>query len=109
MKVTCSICFKEYKSYKDDHLKCFSCNRKETRELIKLSKAPKIVQRNCTAHLDKETKKKICSYIVLEHGSLFKTYKESVPFIKKAFDIEIDFKAVRSLVNSEYYRNLAFD
>lgn len=109
MKTQCTSCSMPYDSYAGDFLKCFSCNQKESKKMIAHINRPKIVQNNRTKHLTKEVKEKICEYIIETHGVLYRSYRDSVPFICEKFNVQIDFGGVRALVNSEYFQKLAFD
>lgn len=66
-------------------------------------------QFNCTSHISKDNKKRIAKFIASKKGTLFNPYNESMPFIKEHLDIDIDFKGVRSIISSEYYKSIAFD
>lgn len=104
MKKKCKHCRSVFKISSGQELDiCHSC------KLIYPYNGARIYQTPCTSHLTKDLKHKIADFIFKNHGALFKIYKESMPFIEKEFDIKIDFKGVRSIVNSEYYRNIAFD
>tara|TARA_R110000868_G_scaffold52587_1_gene165931 strand:+ start:1174 stop:1509 length:336 start_codon:yes stop_codon:yes gene_type:complete len=110
MLVQCDICSKPYKPYTGDFLKCFECNQAQSHKIIKtLIRKPKIIQRKCTTHLDRKSKEKIATYIVKTHGVLYETYRDSIPFIKDELGFTIDFSGIRSIVNMDYFRKMAFD
>jgi len=68
----------------------------------------KIPQTNCTKHITIEQKKQIAAFIIETHGVLYEAYKDAPPFIFDKLGITIDFIGIRSIVNSSYFREMAF-
>ena len=94
----CTICNAVF--INEQSIKCHSCN------LIRSQNQQHAI---CTAHLTKEDKEKISQFILDKKGVLFKFYNQAPHFIMKEFGIDLDFKGVRSIISSEYYKSIAFD
>lgn len=92
----CNICNAVYRNSASD--KCHYCN---------LTKSTK-KQFSCTAHLTAEQKQRIADFIAKNRDLLFNSYNKSMPFIKEHLGIDIDFKGVRSIISSKYYKSIAF-
>lgn len=82
---------------------CHSC------KLIDPCNGAKIYQTPSTNHITKDQKKLVADFIIENQGKLFKIYKESIPLIKSELGIDLDFKGIRSIVNSSYYKEAAFE
>lgn len=108
MKTQCSKCSMPYDSYIGDFLMCFPCNKAESKKMIKHINRPKIPQTNCTKHLTIEQKKQIATFILETHGILYKAYKDSPAFIFEKLGITIDSVGIRSIINSSYFKEMAF-
>ncbi len=108
MKTQCSKCSMPYDSYQGDFLMCFPCNQAESKKMIKHINRPKIPQTDCTKHITIEQKKEIAAFIIETHGVLYKAYKDAPEFIFKKFGLTIDFIGIRSIVNSSYFKEMAF-
>lgn len=108
MKAKCIICSASYDSYDGDLLKCFPCNQAESKKMIKHINRPKIPQTNCTKHITIDQKKQIAAFIIETHGVLYEAYKDAPPFILEKLGIAIDFIGIRSIVNSSYFKEMAF-
>lgn len=98
-----------YDSYIGDFLMCFPCNQSESKKIIKRINRPKIPQTDCTKHITIDQKKQIAAFIIETHGILYKNYKDSPPFILEKLGITIDWVGIRSIVNSSYFKEMAFN
>jgi hypothetical protein len=92
----CNVCNAVYLNESSN--KCHYCN---------LTKSTK-KQFSCTAHLSADDKKKIAVFIANNRGKIFKSYNKSMPFIKDHLGLDINFKGVRSIISSEFYKSIAF-
>lgn len=108
IKSSCIICKEEYTSYKNDFLRCYDCNEKESKKMLGYINRPKIPQINSTKHLTIEQKKEISAFIIETHGILYENYKDAPPFIFEKLGYTIDPIGIRSIVNSSYFKEMAF-
>lgn len=108
MKAHCTKCNSIYDNYKNDYLKCFSCNQEESKKMIKHINSAKIPQTDCTKHITLDQKKQIAAFILETHGDLYKSYREAPKFILEKLGIAVNFIGVRSIVNSSYFKEMAF-
>lgn len=108
MKTDCIKCLKSYEAYIGDFSMCFACNQAEIKKIIKRTYRPKIPQTDCTKHLTIEQKKQIAAFIIETHGVLYKNYKDAPSFILEKLGITIDAIGIRSIVNSSYFKEMAF-
>jgi hypothetical protein len=102
MKKRCKHCRASFRTTSNINI-CHSCKLTEPCNGIKIYQTPS------TNHITKDEKRKVADFIIKNHGTLFKIYKESIPYIKEELGINLDFKGVRSIVNSSYYKEAAFD
>lgn len=69
---------------------------------------PKLFQTKATTHLKLDDKKRIAAFIIDNYGILFKSYRQAHVAIKEHLGIEINFIGVRSIINSSYFKEMAF-
>jgi hypothetical protein len=66
-------------------------------------------QNQVTSHINGKLKKKIAKFIAFYRGKKFKFYKDAIPLIEEKYNIDLDERGIRSIINSEYYKSIAFD
>lgn len=101
-KKKCKHCRATFRTTSNINI-CHSC------KLIEPCNGARLYQTPSTNHITKDQKRIVADFLIENHGSLFKIYKESIPHIKNNLGIDLDFKGVRSIISSSYYKEAAFE